>query len=229
MPVKILLVEANPVLAGSLEANLTKRGHHVSVTNGSEAALAQIKTSPPDLVIFDDVSSPHDGCITCEVLHRAAKGVSILIISAVPPGKEGRRWIDEYLPHPFTMKELLAKVKELAQAQRGRFLRQGRLTLDLLRRRVFCSNRVSNLTPKECKLLQVFMRNSGKVLSRKTLMKEVWDTDYTGDTRTLDVHVRWIREKIEESPSAPLYLRTVRGVGYRFEVLESEEKDASEQ
>jgi DNA-binding response OmpR family regulator len=226
MPVSILLVEADPEMAGSLEATLVKRGHRVSVTNGSEAALNQIRINLPDLVIFDDVSSPHDGRVTCEALQRAAGGVPILIVSETPPGKEVRRWVDEHLPHPFTTKQLLSKVKKFIQAQRKRFLRQGGLTLDVLRRRVFRSDRMINLTPKECKLLQVFMRNSGKVLSRKMLMKEVWDTDYLDDTRTLDVHVRWIREKIEENPSRPVYLRTVRGVGYRFEVPESTD-DAS--
>lgn len=76
------------------------------------------------------------------------------------------------------------------------------------------------LTPKECALLQAFMNNGGKVLTRKFLMKKVWDTDWMEDTRTLDVHVRWLREKIEDNPSKPVYLRTVRGVGYRFEVPE---------
>jgi DNA-binding response OmpR family regulator len=227
MPVKILLLETDPALAGSLESSLVRRGYDIAVTNGSEAALEQVRISLPDLVIFDDVSCPLDGRVTCEALQRAARGVSILIISEVAPGKEVRCWIDEHLPHPFTSRQLLSKVKHLEQAQRGRFLRQGRLTLDTLHRRVFLSERVSRLTPKEFNLLHVFMRNSGKVLSRRTLMKEVWDTDYLGDTRTLDVHVRWIREKIEENPSAPLYLRTVRGVGYRFEVPESAAEESS--
>jgi two-component system alkaline phosphatase synthesis response regulator PhoP len=228
VPIKILLVEADPTLASLLESSLAKRGYEISVTNGSEAALEQVRTNLPDLVIFDDVSFPLDGRLTCEVLQRAARGISVLIISETPLGKIDRGWIDEHLPHPFTTKQLLSKIKQLERVQRGRFLRQSGITLDVLCRRVFRSDRVADLTPKECRLLQQFMRNSGKVLSRRTLMKEVWDTDYLGDTRTLDVHVRWIREKIEDNPSEPLYLRTVRGVGYRFEVPESAAEEDSE-
>jgi len=93
----------------------------------------------------------------------------------------------------------------------------GDLNLNLESRHLTKGERTCKLTPKECKLLELFMSNEGKVLTRKFLMKKVWETDYMGDTRTLDVHIRWLREKIEDDPSNPLYLRTVRGVGYRFE------------
>lgn len=221
MPVNVLLVEADSQKVGSLVDSLTRSGYYVLVTNGSQSALEQLKDDPPDLVIFDHASYPDNGSLTCEMLQQEAGGVSMLVIGEPPPPKETRRWVDGHLPDPFTNRQLLAKVKELvAQSQQGRFLRQGEITLDLLRRRVFSGNGMRNLTPRECKLLHMFMSNPGKVLSRKALMKEVWDTDYTGDTRTLDVHVRWIREKIEKNPSAPIYLRTVRGVGYRFGVSE---------
>ena len=98
-------------------------------------------------------------------------------------------------------------------------LRVGGLALDLDRRSVTPRDgEEKRLTPKECALLYAFMNRGGEVLTRRYLMKEVWETDYLGDTRTLDVHVRWLREKIEEEASEPIYLRTVRGVGYRFEV-----------
>ncbi len=100
-------------------------------------------------------------------------------------------------------------------------LKSGDLTLDLEKRRASKKGRNPvRLTPKECALLTAFMRNGGEVLSREFLMKEVWDTDYLGDTRTLDVHICWLRRKIEKDPRRPIYLRTVRGVGYRFEVPE---------
>ena len=93
--------------------------------------------------------------------------------------------------------------------------------LDLDKRQVFTGNGPQRLTPQLCRLLEVFMRNHEQILSRKFLMKEVWETDYTGDTRTLEVHVCWLRKKIEEDPHNPRYLRTVRGVGYHFSVSES--------
>jgi len=92
------------------------------------------------------------------------------------------------------------------------------LILDLGARCVIKDGVAAHLTFKECALLELFMTNNGELLTRKRLMKEVWDTDYLGDTRTLDVHIRWLREKIEDDPSSPIFLRTVRGVGYRFEV-----------
>jgi len=99
-------------------------------------------------------------------------------------------------------------------------LQAGGISLDLENRCVTKGKVTVRLTPKECALLQTFMNNGGMVLTRKVIMKKVWDTDWTEDTRTLDVHVRWLREKIEDDPSKPVYLRTVRGVGYRFEVPE---------
>jgi DNA-binding response OmpR family regulator len=92
--------------------------------------------------------------------------------------------------------------------------------LDLDNRQVFTGNGAQRLTPQLCRLLEVFMRNPEEILSRKFLMKEAWETDYTGDTRTLEVHICWLRKKIEEDPHNPRYLRTVRGVGYHFSVLE---------
>lgn len=97
-------------------------------------------------------------------------------------------------------------------------LRAGDLTLDLVARCVIKDGVEKHLTFKECALLKMFIKNNGKVLTRSRLMREVWNTDYLGDTRTLDVHIRWLREKIEDAPSEPVLLRTVRGVGYRFEV-----------
>jgi two-component system response regulator RegX3 len=96
-------------------------------------------------------------------------------------------------------------------------LRAGDLTLDIEERCVIKQGVSQHLTFKECALLEIFIRNNGEVLTRKRLMKEVWDTDYLGDTRTLDVHIRWLRIKIEDKPSEPVLIRTVRGVGYRFE------------
>jgi len=106
----------------------------------------------------------------------------------------------------------------------GQRLRAGNLTLDLAERRVINKGVSSHLTIKECALLEIFIRNNGEVLTRKRLMKEVWDTDYMGDTRTLDVHVCTLRRKIEAVPSQPLLIRTIRRVGYRFEAAREKPK-----
>ncbi len=106
----------------------------------------------------------------------------------------------------------------------SRLVQAGDLSLDLDARCVIKNGLATHLTFKECALLEIFMNNGGEVVSRRRLMKDVWDTDYLGDTRTLDVHIRWLREKIEDHPSEPTLLRTVRGVGYRFEVKKRSRK-----
>jgi DNA-binding response OmpR family regulator len=131
-------------------------------------------------------------------------------------------WFLDYL-RSFMEEGRRAVARRKASSARGRKpsnrqLRAGDLTLDLDGRCVVKDGVSKHLTFKECDLLNLFMNNGGEVITRKRLMKEVWDTDYLGDTRTLDVHVRWLREKIEDKPSEPTLLRTVRGVGYRFEV-----------
>ena len=112
----------------------------------------------------------------------------------------------------------MAKKKTPPTTRRSGQRKTGDLSLDLEKRCVTKGCAAIHLTPKECALLATFMDNGGEVLTREFLMKEVWETDWTEDTRTLDVHIRWLREKIEDDPSNPIYLRTVRGVGYRFEV-----------
>lgn len=112
------------------------------------------------------------------------------------------------------------KTPRTRRKRKAKNLQAGGISLDLENRCVTKGKVTVRLTPKECALLRTFMNNGGTVLTRKFLMKEVWDTDWTEDTRTLDVHVRWLRERIEDNPSKPIYLRTVRGVGYRFEVPE---------
>jgi DNA-binding response OmpR family regulator len=119
---------------------------------------------------------------------------------------------------PFTSRKLFNRIGMILKSDEGKILRVGGLTLKLGTRCVNNGRREWRLTPKELELLKVLMRSPGRVLSRQFLMKKVWKTDYMGDTRTLDVHIRWLREKIEENPSSPVYLHTIRGVGYRFDM-----------
>ena len=122
---------------------------------------------------------------------------------------------------PFTSRRLLYRVKKLAGSLPSREIRVGSFALDPDTRTLYRGETAVQLWPKEVTLLALFMRNPGKVLSRREIMKEVWETEYLGDTGTINVQVRWLRLKIEDDPAAPRYLRTVRGVGYRFDVPES--------
>jgi DNA-binding response OmpR family regulator len=126
--------------------------------------------------------------------------------------------VDAFMTPPFTSRKLLYRIKKVAETLTSREIRVGPLALDPDTRTLRKSKTTQHLRPKEATLLEMFMRNAGRVLSRQEIMKEVWETDYIGDTRTLSVHVRWLRQKIEDDPDAPRFLRTVRGVGYRFDI-----------
>jgi DNA-binding response OmpR family regulator len=127
-----------------------------------------------------------------------------------------------YLRYPISAKKLINRISRLLPAPEDDVLQVGDVVLNVTQRCVLQGNRESHLTPRQARLLEVLMRHPGEILTRAFLMKQVWDTDYLGDTRTLDVHVHWVRKAIEEDPSSPFHLRTVRQVGYRFEAREKE-------
>jgi DNA-binding response OmpR family regulator len=132
---------------------------------------------------------------------------------------------DLSLQRPFTSRKLLNRVRKLLPSKKSETLTAGDIVFDPRSRQVRKGDRQLRLTPKQAALLEELMRHAPEVLSRRFLMKNVWKTDYLGDTRTLDVHIRWVREAIEDNPSAPKYVQTVRGVGYRFEIPKAD-KDA---
>ena len=223
---KVLLIEKDASTLSSFRPRLEKKGYTVSAVRSRKKALEQVGDDKPDLIILDATSPRLDGGRTCQALRQEVG--EVLIILVFEEGRNsGQADADFHLTTPFTFRKLSNRIKRAVQSieQSGETLQVGGLVLNLDRRSVSRGQEKHQLTPKELRLLEVFMRNPGRVLSRKFLMKNVWETDYVGDTRTLDVHVRWIREKIEENPSSPLYVRTVRGVGYRFEVPEQTSSD----
>jgi DNA-binding response OmpR family regulator len=220
MGLKVLLIREYTSTLSSLRPGLEKKGYVVSVVSRRKKALEQIDADKPDLIVLD-ATSPRFGERTCRALRQKVGEVPVILISE-KGNDSGQAEAEFHLTAPATLRKLVNCIKWVVQSreQGGETLQVGGLILNLDRRSVTRGKKEHQLTPKESSLLETFMRNPGKVLSRKFLMKNVWDTDYLGDTRTLDVHVRWIREKIEENPSSPVYLCTERGVGYRFEVPE---------
>jgi DNA-binding response OmpR family regulator len=218
MTVQILFVEQDESPVNSFSQRLLEKGYAVTVVNSAKEASSQLRAGKHDVLILDSAPPDPDGREIYQALYKRMRGVSVILIT------DGDREIDEtmqvdfHLCRPFTIRKLVNRIKKLEERRLKEILRMGDLTLDARKRIVTKGDREYRLTPKQAKLLEIFVRSAGEVLSRKTLMKEVWHTDYLGDTRTLDVHVRWLREKIEDDPSSPIYLRTVRGVGYRFEV-----------
>lgn len=233
MPEKILVVEDEPALQETLVYNLARQGYQVESVGDGREAVEAARAEAFDLIVLDLMLPGLDGFEVCRML-RQEMSVPILMLTA--RDDEIDRVIglemgaDDYLTKPFSMRELLARVKALmrrvrldqadAEARNGRTgdqLRFEDLVIDTNRREVRRQNEVIRLKPKEYDLLLFLAKHQGQVLSRDLILERVWGWDFSGGSRTVDVHVRWLREKIEAQPSQPARIVTVRGVGYRFE------------
>jgi two-component system response regulator RegX3 len=226
----ILLIDDDMLITDPLARAVRAAGYTVRVAHSGNAGLALALEAKPDLVVLDILLPGMDGWGVCRAL-RQRSTVPILMLTAL--GDEVDRILglelgaDDYLTKPFSTRELLARIR--AMLRRVSFERQlqghelvsGDLRLNLDTRQVFKAGRELVLRYKEFELLSLLMGRKGEVVTRAELFDEVWGTDWLGDTRTLDVHVRWLREKIEDDPGRPRYIRTVRGVGYRFTLPET--------
>lgn len=233
MSEKILVVEDEPALQETLIYSLQKQGYQVKSALDGEEAIQSAREFQPDLIILDIMLPVFDGFEVCRIL-RQEMNTPILMLTA--RDDEIDRVIglelgaDDYITKPFSMRELMARVK--AQLRRVRLIREeretegslgketvrfGNLTLDLTRREVLLAEQPISLKPKEFDLLLFLARHRGHVLSRELILERVWGWDFSGGSRTVDVHVRWLREKIEPDPASPVRIVTVRGAGYRFE------------
>jgi DNA-binding response OmpR family regulator len=216
MAATVLIVANDKTVTAALAVPFNKREFSILTAHSGRQALAQAKARLPDVIVVD-ATSPRMNCKRlCRSLR--AETHAILIALVTNPNKSDLAEVAGLLlPKSITPKKLVQRVRGALDARPPRELRVANLVLDVERRRVSRGSKVHKLTPKEFDLLQLFMEHRDEIVSRKALMKEIWDTDYLGDTRTLDVHIRWLREKIEDDPSAPRRLVTVRGQGYRLE------------
>ena len=220
MGLRILFLEKDVTTADLLVPSLERKGYQVAVAHTQRQAMGRIRALRPDLLVVDVASfGVHGYKISDAVRARLDKVPTILLLEKGHASSAGST-ADAFMTPPFTSRKLLYRVKKAAELVVSHEIEAGPLVLDLETRTLAKGKQSWRLRPKEAALLELFMVNPGKVLSRRRIMKEVWDTDWTEDTGTLNVHVRWLREKIEDNPSKPAYLRTVRGVGYRFEVPE---------
>jgi DNA-binding response OmpR family regulator len=236
---KVLVVEDEPSLVDTLQYSLSRQGYDVTVSSDGAKALEVARRERPDLVILDVMLPTLDGFEVCRIL-RQEMSAPILMLTARTDEVDKVVGLevgaDDYLTKPFSMRELMARVKALLR--RVRLVReemaneekpeQGKsqaaerlvfpdLLIDLSRREMFYKGKLFHLKPKEFDLLVFLARNRGIVLSRDLILERVWGWDYDGGSRTVDVHVRWLREKIEDEPANPTRIVTVRGIGYRFE------------
>lgn len=225
---KILIVEDDATLADTLVDNLQEEGYEVFSTRDGENALALIRSKLPDLIVLDIMLPTLDGLSVCRIIRKDPSTLHIPIIMLTARGTEVDKIVglesgaDDYIVKPFGLGEFLARVRAVMRRMPGRpalqdELLSGDLRVDLAGRRVFRGNQELRLSHKEFDLLSELMRNQGAVLSRDLILTKVWGYEYFGDKRTVDVHVRWLREKIEDDASKPQRIVTVRGVGYRFE------------
>ena len=221
MSYRILLVEKDMTTADLLMPSLKRKGFEVVVAQTHRQATSRLRSLRPDILVMDVASFGASGYRISEAVRGKLDGVPTVLLLEQGHASAGAT-AEAFMTPPFTSRKLLYRVKKLAEDLTSREIRAGTLALDPDARILRKGNEIARLRPKEAALLSFFMKNSGKVLSREELIRTVWETNYVGDTRTLSVHVRWLRQKIEENPSKPRYLRTVRGIGYRFEALDSE-------
>ena len=223
---RLLLIDDDQMITDLLARQLESAGYEVIVAGDGRAGLALALEKLPDLVVLDVMMPEMDGWEVCRHLRRDSV-VPILMLTAL--GSETDRVLglelgaDDYLVKPFSTRELTARIRALLRrveldhaTSLSTVLVAGELRLELDTRQVTKSDRPLILRFKEFELLTLLMSHAGDVVTRAELFDKVWGTDWLGDTRTLDVHVRWLREKIEDDPGQPLYLQTVRGVGYRL-------------
>lgn len=225
---RILIVEDEASLADSIRYNLEREGYEVDVVLDGRDALRSARRSPPDLVLLDLMLPEMAGLDVCRAL-RAESSVPIIIVTAKDAEADRVAGLevgaDDYVTKPFSMRELVARVsanlRRAAMTVAGddvpeAVLEGGPIRLDIGRHEATVRGRAVAFRPKEFDLLSTFLRRQGRLLTREFLIEEVWGPGYYGDMKTLDVHIRRIRQKIEEDPHRPAHLVTVRGLGYKF-------------
>ncbi len=217
MKARILWIEGKRANSPSFVPSLRKREHDVQTVETGKAGLAALSDYDPDLVVVHAASLRSNGKRICNNLRQLDDRLPIVLIldEGVPAPETGANVI---LKLPFTSRKLLNRVIPLLPADEEQILHVGPIRLYTDMKKVRCQGRESRLTPRLTKLLKTLMANPGVVQEREALFREVWNTQYTGDTRTLDVHVSWLRQAIEENPRKPKFLKTIRGVGYRLDV-----------
>ncbi|MEQ1736344.1 MAG: response regulator transcription factor [Rhodoglobus sp.] len=223
---RILIVEDEPSLSDPLAFLLQREGYDTEIAGDGRAALTAFDRAGADLVLLDLMLPGLPGTEVCREL-RTRSSVPIIMLTAkdsevdIVVGLE--LGADDYMTKPYSTRELLARIRAVLrrridlEVDDGGIVEVGAVRMDVERHSVAVDGREVNMPLKEFELLELLLRNAGRVLTRGQLIDRVWGSDYFGDTKTLDVHIKRIRSKIEESPSEPTRLVTVRGLGYRFE------------
>jgi len=221
MKAKILLVEGKRSDRPSFMAGLTRKGYQVDTAPNGSAALALLEQSMPDLVVVDAASMRTSGKRICQTLHERTSAPLVLVVeSAQLESAKKDDVADVVLDLPFTLQKLVNRIRQLIPLESKDVLQVGPILLDPFQRWVRVGNRQTSLTPRLVQLLRILMEHPGQIIARDVIFRQVWDTAYTEDMRTLDVHISWLRQAVEVDIRNPLYIKTVRGVGYRLDIPE---------
>ena len=227
---KILIVEDEKPIQTLLNYNLKQANFETIIAADGVEAILKANVEKPDLILLDLMLPKMDGIEVCKTLRES--GIDIPIIMLTAKGDEFDKvhgleiGADDYMTKPFSPREVVARVKAVLRRSTDRqindedpelLLKSGLLTIDLVRYQAYLDDSELEFTPKEFELLVYFIRNKNRALTRDQLLSAVWNYDFVGDTRIVDVHVSHLREKIEENTKKPLFIKTVRGIGYKFE------------
>jgi DNA-binding response OmpR family regulator len=213
----LLVIEGRNADVPSFAVELQKKGFEVHTAVNGGAAVSRLERINPSLVVVNAASLRSTGLRICQAIRKKNSKYPIVLVLAKET--HGARDVaDAALVLPFTAQKLVNRIKPLLPGDGKNVIHVGPLRLDVEHRRVKCLGKNSKLTPRLVTLLHMLMDRHGEVVERDTLFKKVWETNYTGDTRTLDVHISWLRRAIELDPLKPKFLKTIRGVGYRLDV-----------
>ena len=225
-PARILIVEDEASLADTIRYNLEREGYRVAIAEDGRRALERFEAEPPALVILDLMLPELSGLDVCRQIRQRSQ-VPIVMVTAKDSEADKVTGLelgaDDYVTKPFSVRELVSRVRAhlrragMHQAEAAdQILAAGPVAMDVARHEVRVGGELVDFTPKEFDLLETLLRRRGRLLTREFLISEIWGADYFGDTKTLDVHMKRLRQKVEEDPHRPAHLMTVRGLGYRF-------------
>jgi DNA-binding response OmpR family regulator len=217
MKARILWIEGKRADSPSFSLDLRKKGYQVETVSTGKAALDHLSADGADLVVVNAASLRTSGGRICQDLRDSWVKLPILLIAN--PDRPIARDVcaDVVLKLPFTLRKLVNRMTPLLPLVSNNLIQAGPIRLDLQHKLVRSMDKETRLTPRLALLLKTLMQHRGEVVEREDLFRQVWNTEYIGDTRTLDVHISWLRQAIEQDPRRPRYLRTIRGVGYRLD------------
>lgn len=230
MEEKILVVDDEEHIRELIKFNLEKNGYGVQCAVDGNEALAYVKNHIPKLILLDLMLPGIDGYDVCKKIRADKNTSNIPIIMITAKGEEIDKILglelgaDDYITKPFSVRELIARVKAILRRvnskDNGKVYSFGNIFVDFQKHLVLKNGEEIDLTLKEFELLQILMENEGKVMTREILLDKIWGYEYIGETRTVDVHIRHLRKKVEEDDKNPRYIQTIRGIGYRFNLGE---------